>query len=603
MSNRATKPAWRVLSYLLVLTLLVTLSAAAFSVRATEGPTSLGLAEHGLMAYEDGWKYQYGGKGEEIGDGVRVSDCAGLIYSYYKDIGALGNCMASVNAQIQYNCVFSGDIDELDGVPRIHGLVVTFPDYYSPETGIYSHIGIYIGNNLAVDNSDYGVDMVLSEVEGSNRGWTAWHVFDNGTLYPSNGWYEFDGKLYHYADCQYQVDTVVDGFTIGSDGVALDAAGNPLEAGAEGAPALSSEYVSATAVAQQLKSLGYSGSDSTKDLVSGGGDVPEEDSLNGKITGNGVRLRQEPNTTSGIVATLSRGERVEILESVTGQTITDGLSISDQWYSVVTSTGRSGYVCALYVERVAVLTAPTFSLDESGGLAITAGEGCDIRYTEDGSHPTETSTPYTGPLYISGTYAAVAVKGESISPMATITYAGGSLFTDFTSEAWYFSHVDKAVSLGLFSGSGTSFNPDKQITRAEFVAAMANLAGVDTSPYKGETSFTDVSATDWYSGAVNWAVSQGVMSGMGNGQFRPNDSITREQICVAIANYSGISASGSSQPFADDETISSWAKNAVYACRDMGLISGVGDNLFAPQNNASRSQACVIVLNAYDAGL
>ena len=169
-------------------------------------------------------------------------------------------------------------------------------------------------------------------------------MFDNGTLYPSNGWYEFDGALYHYTNCQYDVDKVVDGITIGSDGIALGSDGEPLTADSPEAPALSTEYVSATTVAQQLESLGYSGKDSTADIIGDGDDVPSEDEFNGRITGVGVSLREEPTTQSRQLATLALDERVQILETVTGERLSNGDGASDQWCSVVTETGRSGYV-------------------------------------------------------------------------------------------------------------------------------------------------------------------------------------------------------------------------------------------------------------------
>lgn len=595
------KPTRKPVSFLLALAMLLTVfSVLTFSARAAETPTSLGLGEHGIMAYEDGWKYSYGGKGEVV-NGVRVSDCAGLIYSYFKDLGAIGNCYGGATSQVNYNCVFSGDIDELDGIPRIHGLVVTMPDYNDPSTGIYSHIGIYIGNNMAADNSDYQYNMRMEPVVGSGRNWTAWHVFDNGTMYPSTGWYEFNHNLYHYTNCQYDVDTVVDGITIGSDGIALGSDGLPLAVDSPEAPALSTEYVSASTVAQQLKSLGYSGEDSTGDIVDG--NVPSDDQLNGQIVGNGVSLRREPTTKSSKVATLYRNDPVQIVEAVSGESITAEGQTTDQWYSVVTSVGLKGYVCSLYVERKATLNAPVFSLSDSGDLLITSAEGYDIRYTTDGTHPSAESIPYTGPISVSGTYRAVAVQDEWTSPMITITFAGGNLFTDFTDQDWYFEHVDQAVSIGLFSGSGSqTFLPTSSITRAEFAAALANLAKVDVSSYQGTSSFTDV-GNAWYSGAVNWISSQKIMNGMGDGTFRPQDPITREQICVAIANYAGLTGGSGSTLFADDSSISSWAKNAVYACRDLGLISGMGDNQFAPKDNAQRAQACVIILNAYQQGL
>ena len=597
------KPSRKPLCFLMALAVLLTaFSTFTFSARAAGTPTSLGLGEHGIKAYEDGWLYSYGGKGETNSDGVRVSDCAGLIYAYFKDLGAVGNCMGGVSSQVKYNCVFSGDVDELDGIPRIHGLIVTMPNYNEPEYP-YSHVGIYIGNNMAVDNSDYGTNMRYEAVVGSGRDWTAWHVFDNGTMYPSNGWYEFNGNLYHYSNCQYDVDTTVDGFTIGSDGIALDSNGQPLTADSSEAPTLSTEYVTASAVAQQLASLGYSGKDSTEDLVIGGDDVPSDDQLNGRVVGNGVRLRKDASTQSAMVATLNKNDPVQILESVTGETVTAEGQTTDQWYSVVTALGQKGYVISLYVEQESSLSAPVFTVSDSGDLIISAGEGCDIRYTTDGTRPTGESTPYTGPISVSGTYRAVAVKDDWTSPMSVVTFAGGTLFTDFTDQDWYFEHIDQAVSLGLFSGQGSgTFAPTTTITRAEFATALANLAGVDLSDYQGTSSFSDV-GNAWYNGAVNWASSQKIMSGMGDGTFRPQDPITREQICVAVANYAGLTYNGGSSAFADDSSIASWAKNAVYACRDLGIISGMGYNTFAPKDNAQRAQACVVILKSYQNGL
>ena len=112
-----------------------------------------------------------------------------------------------------------------------------------------------------------------------------------------------------------------------------------------------------------------------------------------------------------------------------------------------------------------------------------------------------------------------------------------------------------------------------------------------------------MSATDWYSGAINWVASMGYMNGMGDGTFGASNSIPREQICVALANYAGLSSSGNSAAFNDDSEIAPWAKSAVYACRDLGIVTGMGGNTFAPKSNAQRAQACTMVLKAYDLGL
>ena len=77
--------------------------------------------------------------------GVRGTDCAGLLYSYYSDCGVSG-CAGGATSQVRQNTVFSGPVSL--GLPRIHGLALT-----NSEPGGYSHIGIYIGNNESCDNS------------------------------------------------------------------------------------------------------------------------------------------------------------------------------------------------------------------------------------------------------------------------------------------------------------------------------------------------------------------------------------------------------------------------------------------------------------------
>lgn len=99
-------------------------------------------------------------------------------------------------------------------------------------------------------------------------------------------------------------------------------------------------------------------------------------------------------------------------------------------------------------------------------------------------------------MALSGTYRAVAIQDDWTSPMATVTFAGGSLFTDFTSDDWYFDYVDDAVSLGLFSGRGNEFDPTQTITRAEFAAAWPTWPGWTPPPTPG----TAISATSTASG-------------------------------------------------------------------------------------------------------
>ena len=151
--------------------------------------TSIGLAEHALKAYRDGWQYSYGAYGNFNSNGVRASDCSGLIYSYFcwvddnSNIQPNWNYPRTVTAQAN-DAVESGPIDT---IPRTHGLIVTIANY--------DHVGVYVGNGMVVDNSTWGVNMRYESIPG--HGWLQWHKLGSIT-YPTTGWYKFDGDYFYY---------------------------------------------------------------------------------------------------------------------------------------------------------------------------------------------------------------------------------------------------------------------------------------------------------------------------------------------------------------------------------------------------------------------
>lgn len=176
------------------------------------------------------------------------------------------------------------------------------------------------------------------------------------------------------------------------------------------------------------------------------------------------------------------------------------------------------------------------------------------------------------------------------------------MFTDVKASAWYKPYIDYSVTYGILSGAGNGkMLPNKTMTRAEFVQVLANLSGVDTSNKNITTEFTDVKSGAWYAPAVKWASENGIVSGVGDGKFSPNANITREQMCSMLVRYVekylGITLENSidKKTFADDNKISSWAKDSVYKCQQSGLVSGVSETSFAPRDNATRASVATIM--------
>lgn len=256
------------------------------------------------------------------------------------------------------------------------------------------------------------------------------------------------------------------------------------------------------------------------------------------------------------------------------------------------------YIAGLKSAKDKLKNPPKFTV--SGGAVSLFGEsGTTVRYTTDGSTPTSSSAKYSSALKGNDiTYKAIACYNGHTSGVRTVTVTKyGNVFTDIAKKDWYYSTVSEAVHQKLFNGVDTySFAPSSTMTRAMFVQVFANLSGVSLDSYKGKTEFKDVKASAWYAPAINWAVKNGVASGLGYGIFHPNSPVTREQACVMIYNYAK-SKSNIAPKFADSNDISKWAVNAVGYCADRKIVSGYPDNTFKPKNTATRAEAAKIFLN------
>lgn len=158
-------------------------------------------------------------------------------------------------------------------------------------------------------------------------------------------------------------------------------------------------------------------------------------------------------------------------------------------------------------------------------------------------------------------------------------------------------HAIEALSAKyLMLGTGDNkFSPNKEITRAEFVALVTRILNLDPlSQYTD--SFKDVDLKAWYAAEVNAAKKAGIIQGDGS-NFNPNEKLTREAMAVMLVNAGLLNTKAqATDKFADDASISDWAKDAIYQARENGLIKGVGSNILSPKSSATRADVAVILL-------
>ncbi|WP_165867464.1 S-layer homology domain-containing protein [Paenibacillus pinisoli] len=169
---------------------------------------------------------------------------------------------------------------------------------------------------------------------------------------------------------------------------------------------------------------------------------------------------------------------------------------------------------------------------------------------------------------------------------------------------WAKDAVNDMGSRMVASGTGNGkFSPNRDITRAEFVAII--VRGLGLKPSKEAAPFTDVHGTDWYNTAISTAVAYQLIDGFGDGTFRPNDKITREQAMVIVvkamkitglsAKLSVPSAESLLDPFADAAAVSDWARSSSADSIQAGIIMGRSAIQLAPKAYITRAEVATVI--------
>ena len=173
--------------------------------------------------------------------------------------------------------------------------------------------------------------------------------------------------------------------------------------------------------------------------------------------------------------------------------------------------------------------------------------------------------------------ALTLVMACSILPMGASAY-GHHPFTDVSDDDWFADGVQYVYQNNLMNGtSATTFSPDSKFTRAMFVTILGRMEGVDPAKYRG-TPFSDVNGVAWAKPYIQWASEKGIVNGVGDGKFAPNNFITREQYCTILVRYmdnTGKDFLGDPSiipTYLDVDDISTYALTAFIEMASYGLI-------------------------------
>jgi len=170
-----------------------------------------------------------------------------------------------------------------------------------------------------------------------------------------------------------------------------------------------------------------------------------------------------------------------------------------------------------------------------------------------------------------------------------------SQFRDIVGH-WAEKDIRKLMGSGVLAGySDGTFRAEQPISRSEFATALVKAFNLSqkTGPTFGDTS------AHWAKKYIETAAAHGVVSGYSSAYFGPDDPITREQIAVMTVKAAGIKTGAQYQAgYADQSSISDWARDAVSAADQKGIIKGYPDNTYKPKQKANRAEAAAIISRA-----
>ena len=195
-------------------------------------------------------------------------------------------------------------------------------------------------------------------------------------------------------------------------------------------------------------------------------------------------------------------------------------------------------------------------------------------------------------------YSSSAVYHSPSASSAPSASEAALHFADVLVTDWYYSAVEFVRERSLFNGTGdNNFSPNETMTRAMLVTVLYRM---ENEPEAEGVSFDDVPDDEWYSKAVSWAAANGIVNGVGDNNFSPNENVSREQIVTMLYRYYKFKGNsdleeGDLEGFRDSREVSEYAREAMLWAVSYGVINGTPEGNILPKNDATRAEAATML--------
>lgn len=219
-------------------------------------------------------------------------------------------------------------------------------------------------------------------------------------------------------------------------------------------------------------------------------------------------------------------------------------------------------------------------------LTVTDKDGKEIALTDKGEGVYTFAMP-ASKVTVKATFAEAPVSSELP-------------FTDVDVDDWFYGAVEYVYNNKLMDGtSSTTFSPLMTTTRSMIVTILWRLEGQPQVNYA--MTFEDVAGDTWYTEAVRWAASEGIVKGYSDTVFAPDDIVSREQLATILDRYAqykeyDVTAKGDLTTFVDGDTVSSWAADGMTWAVGAELITGKDGGKLDPTGTATRAEVATMLM-------
>lgn len=264
-------------------------------------------------------------------------------------------------------------------------------------------------------------------------------------------------------------------------------------------------------------------------------------------------------------------------------------------YLTADISSLSDYRLGLASTSVLSAAYSTFAeLDSAVTAAVNAAKAVeDVKNAADASNVNKTGYP-SG--FAGTTAPSIAYRQNNVPSIESDDdEEETAVFADLSLVPWAQESITALYKRGILSGDGDGmFRPNDTLKREEFVTMIANTFFAD---YKAENiaPFADVDSTAWYAQYVNAVYEKGAAAGMSDEIFGIGNEITREDMAVILYRLISDKSNAGTKTFTDSGKISDYAKEAVEFMAANGIINGMDDGSFNPKGAATRAMAAKVI--------